>query len=650
MNGTLGYTAVLLGLAACLVGAGTTLAGIRTGTAAFVRQGRRYAFVALGASVFVFAIMERALITRDYTLKYVADVGSSRTRPFFNFTALWSSLEGSIILWTFILCIYVAIVINKFRNRASDPMVAWAMVVMFAVAAFFFFLMAGPTNPFTSFDPPPGYDGPGPNPILQNHILVAFHPPLLYLGYVGFTVPFAFAIAALATGRVGEGWLLETRRWTLFAWGFLSIGILLGAWWSYEVLGWGGYWAWDPVENASLLPWLTGTAYLHSVMVQERRGMLRVWNLSLVCATFALTILGTFLTRSGVISSVHAFSNSNIGPLLLGFFAVIVFVAVGLIAWRGDALRAPGSIDSPLSREGAFLANNVLFAAFAFVVLLGTVFPLIVEAVQDRRLHVGAPYFDRMTMPIGMLLLFLMAIAPVLPWRKASGELLATRLFWPAVVGAASMLLSVAVGGRGFVPVLAFGLAGFAAGAAGRQIALATRRQGWRGFVGRTNGGMIVHIGVIIIAVAMAASSSFTHQQEVRLPEGETATVGGHRVTYQGMAFEQNRDSTATKVLVQIDDGKVYAPAQTLYPAMGSPIGTPSVRTSWKNDVYLQIRQLPEADGDPVILLVMVRPLVLWLWIGGLVISAGTVLAAFPGRRRVPTEPVSAPIMAGAPA
>ena len=254
---------------------------------------------------------------------------------------------------------------------------------------------------------------------------MAFHPPMLYLGYVGFTVPFAFAIAALVTGRLGEGWLLETRRWTLFAWGFLTIGIVLGAWWSYEVLGWGGEWAWDPVENASFLPWLTGTAYLHSVMVQERRGMLRVWNLSLLCATFSLTILGTFLTRSGVLDSVHAFTESGIGVWILTFFAVIVLVTIGLIGWRGDRLRSPGRIDSPLSREGAFLSNNLLFAVFAFVVLLGTVLPLIVEAVNGEQLSVGRPWFDFFGMVLGLCLLALMAVAPVLPWRKTTTETLA---------------------------------------------------------------------------------------------------------------------------------------------------------------------------------------------------------------------------------
>src|SRR5690606_12041920 len=438
----------------------------------------------------------------------------------------------------------------------------------------------------------------GPNPLLQNHILMAFHPPMLYLGYVGFTVPFAFAVAALVTGRLGEGWLVETRRWTLFAWGFLTVGIVLGAWWSYEVLGWGGYWAWDPVENASFLPWLTGTAYLHSVMVQERRGMLRVWNLTLLCATFALTILGTFLTRSGVLDSVHAFSDSNIGPLLLGFFGLIVVVTVGLIGWRGDRLRSPARIDSPASREGAFLLNNIVFAAFAFVVLLGTVFPLISEALSAERVTVGETYFDRMTMPIGMLLPFLMAVAPVLPWRKASGETLRTRLFWPGWIGTGVLAFAVAVGARGFAPLLAFFLAGFAGGSALRQLALATRRQGWRGLVGRTNGGMIVHLGVLMIGVALAASNSFQTERDARMclvaEAGcpSTITVEGHEITF----VRPTSDMTAQRTQVGatfLVDGKEYSPAIQQFPNGSQTIGKPTVKNTLVDSVMLSITDPP---------------------------------------------------------
>ncbi|HMX66530.1 MAG TPA: cytochrome c biogenesis protein CcsA, partial [Microthrixaceae bacterium] len=460
MNRALGLAGVIVGFGGALLGIIVLATGLRTRRESLLRMGRSYAGIVLAGAVLACFAMQRALITRDYTVRYVFEHGSSRTPPLFNVATMWSALDGSILLWAVILAGYTYLVAHKFRRRSSDPLVAWALIVMFVVAVFFFGLMLSATNPFRGVVPPPGYDGPGPNPLLQNHILMAFHPPMLYLGYVGFTVPFAFAVAALVTGRVGEGWLVETRRWTLFAWMFLTAGIVLGAWWSYEVLGWGGYWKWDPVENASFLPWLTATAYIHSVMVQERRGMLRVWNLSLLCATFSLTILGTFLTRSGVVESVHAFSDGTVGPLLLGFFALVVAVSVGLIGWRGDRLRSPGRIDSPVSREGAFLANNVVFAAFAFIVLLGTVFPLIVEAVNGDRLSVGVPYFSRMTMPIGFVLLFLMGVAPVLPWRKGTPELLRDRLWWPAWAGVGSVLLALAVGATGWAALVAFGLGG----------------------------------------------------------------------------------------------------------------------------------------------------------------------------------------------
>jgi len=406
VNVTLGVAGIVLGVSASALGILTLGVGLRQRRPRLLETGWSYSVIALLGALVAVAAMQHALITRDFSVSFVHDNGSSRTSPLFTVATMWSALEGSILLWTLILTGFTVHVARKFRQRLADPLVGVALLTMLVVCLFFFLLMLGPANPFSTVAVAAGYDGPGPNPLLQEHILMAIHPPMLYLGYVGFTVPFAFAIAALATGRLGEGWLVETRRATLLAWGFLTVGIALGAWWSYEVLGWGGYWGWDPVENASLLPWLTGTAYLHSVMVQERRGMLRVWNLSLLCATFSLTILGTFLTRSGVLESVHAFSDSDIGVWLLSFFGLIVAVTLGLIGWRGDRLRSPGRIDSPLSREGSFLVNNVLFAGFAFVVLLGTVFPLVAEALNDRAVTVGPPYFTRMTVPIGIALLF----------------------------------------------------------------------------------------------------------------------------------------------------------------------------------------------------------------------------------------------------
>ena len=634
MNATLGSSFTILGLTASVLGALTTGYGIRRRRPDLQRSARSWGALLVLAAVGAFAVMQVALFQRDYTVSYVTQVGSPETPPLYNVAALWSALEGSIILWVSILTGFVAAVVVKFRSRLDDPLVSWALVTLFVVCAFFFALLVGPANPFRRVAVEAGFEGPGPNPLLQNHPLVALHPPMLYLGYVGFTVPFAFAVAALVTGRVGEGWLVEVRRWTVLAWAFLTVGIVLGAWWSYEVLGWGGYWAWDPVENASLLPWLTGTAFLHSVVVQERRGMLRVWNLSLVCATFSLTILGTFLTRSGAVASVHAFSAGSVGGWLLAFFALVTATSVGLIAWRGDRLRSPGSIDSPLSREASFLANNLVFGAFAFMVLLGTVFPLVIEAWDGTALTIGRPYFDSMGRPLAFLILFLMAVAPVLPWRKASAEVLADRLFWPTVAAVAVVAGAVGLGARGLFPVLTFALGGFAGGAALRQVVLATRRQGWGGVVGRTNGGMIVHLGVVVLAVGIAAAEAYATDRTVTLAPGEEVSVAGHQLTYLELAADETARRTRVFARVQVDDAGVYEPSQTRFNRAGMLVGTPSVQPGFARDVYLVLDTVPDDPDDPIRLRVIVRPLVNWIWAGGILMGVGSLLALIPPRRR----------------
>lgn len=632
MNALLGAGGVLVSLVAAAVAIPTLVMGIRLRRPYLLTLGARYGWIVLAGMVVATLAMQNALATRDFDVLYVYEHGSTRTPPLFNVAAMWSALEGSILLWGLVLAGYLAVVIHKFRDRLTDPLVGWALVVLFGVTLFFMALMVGPANPFTTIDAPPGYDGLGPDPLLQNHVLVAFHPPMLYLGYVGFTVPFAFAIAALITGRLGEGWLIETRRWTLFAWGFLTGGIVLGAWWAYEVLGWGGYWGWDPVENASLLPWLTGTAYLHSVLVQERRGMLRVWNLSLVCATFSLTILGTFITRSGSLESVHAFSEGGVGSWILAFFALVVLVTLGLIFWRGDRLRSPGQIESPLSREGAFLMNNLAFAAFAFAVFLGTVFPLIVEGFQDRRVSVGSPYFERMTAPIGLVLLFLMGVAPVLPWRRASGEILQRRLEWPAWLGVGALVVAVLAGARGFTPLLGFAMAGFAAGAALRQIVLAVRRQGWGGLVGRSNGGMIVHLGVILLAVGLVASGSYVRQGDFSVERGETVTLGDTEVTYLSAQTVEFPNRIEERVTLEVD-GKVMVPAIQRFVATGRVVPVPGTLSTLALDVQASLTKPPDANGT-IVLKVTRQPLIVWLWIGGMVMLWGTAMAAVPPRRR----------------
>jgi cytochrome c-type biogenesis protein CcmF len=669
VKGAIGFGGITLGFMAAALGVVTMAVGIRRRDGRIMATGRQFVFMVLLGALIAAGAMEWALVTHDFSIAYVVKNHSRETPLLYTVAALWGALEGSILLWALVLAGYLTVTVRRLRARASEPLVAWATLVGLVVAAFFFALMLGPANPFRPTAGLIPKDGLGPNPLLQNHVLMAIHPPMLYLGYVGMTIPFSFAIAALITGRVGEGWLLETRRATLVAWAFLSVGIVLGAWWSYEVLGWGGYWAWDPVENASFIPWLTATAFLHSVVVQERRGMLRVWNLSLIVATFCLTILGTFLTRSGVLNSVHAFTQSSIGAWLLAFLGFAAATGLGLIAWRGDRLRTPGRIDSPVSREGAFLANNLLFAAFAFVVLLGTVFPLLVEALRSEKLSVGEPYFDRMTVPLGLALLFLMAVAPALPWRAASGPVLRRRLAVPAWIGALVMAGCAVAGVRGVAELLAFGLGAFAVAGIARQYALgvaATRRNvagGWIPALRRTvagnrrlYGGLVVHFGVVVIAVALAASMGYTTKREFKLVQGQTATLQGYRFTYLGTTQHQTGQKNTIQVRVRVGHGGrnlgVYAPALSIFPNSPQAIGTPSVRTGLVRDVYLTLVSSPDQDGR-VTIGAQLSPLVLWLWIGGGVILFGTAVAVWRPLRRSrrrpsaepgPLEPAPAPV------
>ena len=655
LKAQLGTLAVSVGFAAAVGGVAVLAVALRRDDRRLLRAGRHAALYVLAAGIAAAAVMEWALVTHDFSLRYVADNGSRATPLLYTVASLWGALEGSILLWAVVLGGYLVAMVRRFRDRSDDPVFGWALLTGLVVAAFFFGLMLGPANPFRLVEGAVPLDGRGPNPLLQNHPLMAFHPPILYLGYVGFTVPFAFAVGALATGRLGEGWLAETRRATLLAFGCLTAGIVLGGWWSYEVLGWGGYWAWDPVENASLLPWLTATAYLHSVLVQERRGMLRVWNLSLVAATFALTIFGTFLTRSGMVNSVHAFTQSAIGPALLGFLAVIVLVSVGLIGWRADVLRSPGRIDSPVSREGAFLANNLLFAGFALVVLVGTVFPLIAEVYDGRQLSVGEPYFDTMTRPIGVALLFLMAVAPALPWRAAGAEVLHRRLIVPAWFAGLAMLAAAVGGTRGLAPLAAAGLGGFAVAGIVRSFVAglrarrtATGESPLRALVNmvagnsRLYGGLIVHLGVVLFAVAFTFSSAFSSEREAVLRRGESASIRGYTITY----LDDRTDTSARKRSVSVDlavrrgnrELGTYAPALSTFTGSQQAIGTPSVRNGWVEDVYLTLIAAP--DRGRVVVGMRVNPLVIWLWIGTGVMVAGTAVAAWPTprRRRRPSD------------
>ncbi|HLK44960.1 MAG TPA: cytochrome c-type biogenesis CcmF C-terminal domain-containing protein, partial [Acidimicrobiales bacterium] len=494
--------------------------------------------------------------------------------------------------------------------------------------------------------------GAGPNALLQDNPLVAIHPPLIYAGLVLFSVPFALVVGALVTGRVGGEWHLETRRWALAAWTALSVGVLLGAWWSYQVLGWGGFWGWDPVENAAFLPWLVGTAYVHSVVVEERRGLLRVWNLTLAIAVYALTILATYFTRSGVLVSVHAFSSSTLGPVLLGFFSLVVVAGLGLLAWRGDRVRSPVTIDRPLSREGAFVANNVLFVGFAIVVLLGTVFPLAYQALEHQTTSVGPPYFDTVAVPVALCVLFLMAIAPVLSWRSLDVSLVWRRLRLSVWAGTALVVTLVALGVRGLGTLLAYLLAVVAAGTAMRTLlgnlraARQRRDPWWHGLVGRSSGGMVVHLGVVLATVGIVSSVAFATRAAVTLRQGGTARVGGHTVQYVVLREVKSQVSTEVQAVIRVDGGGLFYPGVTTFAGTADGrVGTPAIDSSWRSDVYLTFEAIgtgtvsgPTVSGalPPgwITLGVTVEPMVSWLWAGGLVIGLGGLLALVPAARR----------------
>src|SRR5205807_68371 len=440
-------TLVALGLA--LYGGVAAGVGARTGRLALVESAQHAALAVFVLVTSCFALLTYAFLTFDFSVRYVATNTNLGTPFYYRITAVWGALEGSIILWAWMLALYTIILIVRHRVGARE-LYPWALATMLGILAFFLLVMTVAAPPFQPQVPVPA-DGRGLNPLLEDSGMIT-HPVALYLGFTGFTVPFAFAMAALITGRIGDTWLALTRRWTIVAWYFLSLGLLIGGWWSYHVLGWGGYWAWDPVENAAFMPWLTATAFLHSVMIQERRRMLKLWNLSLVILTFGLTLFGTFLTRSGVIASVHAFTQGAIGAFFLSFLALVLLTALGLLAWRWDALHAQGALDSIVSRESAFLLNNVLLVAVTFTVFFGTVFPLLSEVARGVKVSVGAPFFNQVNVPLFLALIFLMGVGPLIAWRRASLDNLKRNFVWPVAAGAVAALTLRVVGVR---PVLA---------------------------------------------------------------------------------------------------------------------------------------------------------------------------------------------------
>ncbi len=646
-----------LGRALLFLGLGASAAGISAGVIAGWRRSseaarwtRNLTYVSAAAFGLAALLMVYALLVHDFSVAYVADVGSTTTPAMISVVSLWSSLEGSMLFWAFIAAAYAGFF--AWGTRHDDPArVGWSLAVQLFVLLFFALLVAGEATPFALIDPTPT-EGPGPNPLLQNHILMAVHPPTLYLGYVGMAVPFAMAVAALATGKLDASWTRTMRSWSLFVWAFLTLGIVLGGWWSYEVLGWGGYWAWDPVENASLLPWLTFTAFLHSLIVAERRGRLGLLALVLVIASFLLTMLGTFMTRSGVFNSVHSFTQSPVGPVFLGFLALCLVGSVLLLAARMDALKIeigpkPRSAEL-VSREAGFLLANLVLVVFSATVLLGTVYPLINQAITGEQVSVGGPYYETMTLPLIAGLLALMGIGPALPWGGASTPVLLRQLLPPTVIAIAVGAIAKVMGLDNSWVHLTLTLATFAAVVSFREIwapiGAALRRSGepaWRApFTAmaaspRRMGAHIAHLGVVVMAISIGFSTAYKQEAELNIELGQSTEWNGYTIGFLGAERIDDPHRTSTRAKLAVFEGRhdlgELMPALNKYPRMSQSIGTPAVINRPSEDLYISAVRVA---SDQVSIRAYVQPLVSWVWLGGILVVLGGLVAAVPRLRR----------------
>ena len=639
----LGRLAICLALMCALFSIGASIRGALTRRADIVRAGTHAAWAVFGLVALAVALLLRALLTHDFSLEYVAAYSSSTLPTNYVVAALWGGQKGSLLFWTFMLSLFTAIVQWQNRERNRDLM-PWVTATLMTVAVFFLGLVTFITDPFERL-PTPAIEGADLNPLLQNYWMM-IHPPSLYTGYVSASVPFAFAMAALATGRLGDQWIRSTRRWALFSWFFLSLGNLFGAMWAYEVLGWGGYWAWDPVENAAFMPWLVSTAFLHSVMIQEKKDMLRVWNMVLVLLTFSLTIFGTFLTRSGVISSVHSFTQSGLGPFFIGFLLLVILVAGGLVAYRLPELRTSGTIESFFSREAAFLFNNLILVGIAFSVFWGTVFPVISEWVRGVKITVGPPFFNRVNAPLGIALLFLMGIGPVIAWRRATPRNLWRAFAWPVgtalVAGGAMLAGGMALGGAWLTfvgGVFAFGtvVQEFARGMRARQAMLhESPPRAIARLVGKNRrryGGYIIHIGIVSIFVGVAASSMFRTEVQQTLKVGDEMQVGRYTLRYDRIDTQEDGHlSRLAAVLPVFVGGKqidTLRPEKRFYKKPKQPTTEVANRSTLREDLYVVLGSY-DPKTQLATIQAYVNPLVVWIWLGGLILAIGTAVAVWP--------------------
>ncbi len=643
-----------LGRAALLVTLGLSVyALVAGGLAAWLGRRRladsaRNALIASFFSTLVAAlVLVAGFLRNDFSLTYVAGHSSRALPTPYKLSAFWGGQEGSLLLWLLVLNGYAALAVWLARKRARD-LVVWVTPVLGGIAVGFAWLLVAVSSPFDVGAAPA--DGSGLNPSLQNPYMV-IHPVALYLGYVGLAVPFAFAMGALLSGRTDERWIVATRRWTIIAWTALGVGQLLGAHWAYVEVGWGGYYAWDPVENAALMPWLAATAFLHSVMIQEKRGMLRVWNVILVSLAFCLSLFGTFLTRSGVVTSIHSFTESSIGPWFLGFIVVAVVFSVGMIWLRLPLLRTTSKLESLVSREAAFLYNNLLLVALCLTILWGTAWPMVSEAVRGESVVVGRPYFDFFLRIFGLPLLLLMGIAPLIAWRRASLRGLLRTFAWPAGVALATGVLLIALGAGSSIPgLVAYTFSAFVLATIALEFTRGTQaRRALTGepvptafgrLIGRNRrryGGYIVHAAIVLLAIGVAGSSAYDSVTEGKLTRGQSLSVGGYTLTYRSLGEHDGPNATEVRAVLGVrrggkDLGTVSA-GKNAYSVEQQVSNEVGIRTDYLTgeDLFVIAEQVD--DNGAVFFRIFVKPLVNLIWLAGFVFVLGSVITLWPDAR-----------------
>ncbi|MBI2979904.1 MAG: heme lyase CcmF/NrfE family subunit [Chloroflexi bacterium] len=641
----IGYIALFLALVTSVYSAIAFIFGTRRNHPGLSESAKNSLLATFGLVSIATIILVYALVTHNFQIEYVASYTSRDLPLSYLLSALWAGNDGSLLFWAWLLSLCATIVILQKRDVGKE-LVPYAASITMITQAFFLLLLVSVSNPFQTLSFTPA-DGRGLNPLLENPGMI-LHPPLLLAGYVGFTIPFAFAIASLLTRRFGDEWIIAIRRWTLLPWLLLGLGNLVGAWWAYVELGWGGYWAWDPVESAGLMPWLTATAFLHSIMMQRRRGMLKVWNMVLMILTFALSIFGTFLTRSGVLSSVHTFSDSILGPFFLTFIGITLFGSLILLYQRSEELQGESEMESLVSRESTFLLNNLLLVGAAFAIFVGTIFPLISEAVRHVKITVGAPFFNQVNVPIFLAIVLLAGICTLIGWRQASVKNLVRNFLWPLVVAIVLAIVLFITGIREWSAVITFPVCAFVLSTIFYEWFRGTRARhrmrdenylkAFWNLIGANRpryGGYIVHISIVLIAIGIAGSSLYEVSTEATIKPGESMTIKNYTLTYESKdSFDTESKRVDTASLLVYNGGKLLGrliPAKYFHRSYEQAVTEVAIRTTLREDLYVILVGWDENDNTAF--KVLVNPMVDWIWIGGLVFTIGGLIAFWPERR-----------------